>query len=234
MGGVAPATSERITDLSMRPVYRTPVRLDGALRHTVAMTDETASGRRLPAERRRELILEAARSVILAKGLPATSVREIALAAGVSSGTVTHHFASIDEILGAVLRLETDRVRAQLWEDASGTRSAVEALLALGEGLLSQRTEVREYWSLWIDFWARAGHDRALARWQSERYQSWREHIRDLVAAGVDADAAAVDIVALIDGLGVQAFFELGHITPAAARRRLTAHIRERLEPLAG
>jgi hypothetical protein len=98
---------------------------------------------------------------------------------------------------------------------------------------------VREYWSLWIDFWARAGHDRALARWQSERYRTWRALIRDLVAAGVesgelravDPDEAAIDIVALIDGLGVQAFFELGHVTPAAARRRLTAAIRERLAP---
>jgi len=49
----------------------------------------------------------------------------------------------------------------------------------------------------------------------------------------VDADAAAVDIVALIDGLGVQAFFELGQLTPAAARRRLAEAIRERLPPVA-
>src|SRR5919112_5262192 len=193
------------------------------MRHTVRrMPEDAAVARRLPAERRRELILEAARSVILAKGLPATSVREIAHAAGVSSGTVTHHFASIDEILAAVVRAEAERVRAELWADASGRGSALEALIALGDGLLSQRPDVREYWSLWIDFWARAGHDRALARWQSERYRTWRELIRDLVAAGVesgelrpvDPDEAAVDIVALIDGLGVQAFFELGQVTP--------------------
>ena len=222
-----------------------------ALRHTVVrepgppcgtlsrMPDDAAVVRRLPAERRRELILEAARSVILAKGLPATSVREIALAAGVSSGTVTHHFAGIDEILAAVVRAETERVRDELWAEATRRESALEALIALGEGLLSQRREVREYWSLWIDFWARAAHDRTLARWQSERYRTWRELIRGLVAAGVeagelrpvDADAAAVDIVALIDGLGIQAFFELGHVTPAAARRRLAEAIRERLQP---
>jgi AcrR family transcriptional regulator len=203
------------------------------------MPEDAAVARRLPADRRRELILEAARSVILAKGLPATSVREIAHAAGVSSGTVTHHFGSIDEILAAVVRAEAERVRAELWADASGRGSTLEALVALGEGLLSQRREVREYWSLWIDFWARAAHDRALARWQSERYRTWRALIRDLVAAGVesgelravDPDEAAIDIVALIDGLGVQAFFELGHVTPAAARRLLTAAIRERLAP---
>ncbi len=207
--------------------------------HTEAMPEDRTVVRRLPAERRRELILQAARSVILAKGLPATSVREIALAAGVSSGTVTHHFASIDEILAAVVRAETERVRGELWADASGRGSALEALVALGDGLLSQRREVREYWSLWIDFWARASHDRALARWQSERYRTWRELIRGLVAAGVETgelralhpDEAAVDIVALIDGLGIQAFFELGHVTPAAARLRLAAAIRERLEP---
>ena len=206
------------------------------------MPDDAAVVRRLPAERRRELILAAARSVILAKGLPATSVREIAVAAGVSSGTVTHHFAGIDEILAAVVRAETERVRNELWGDATGRESALDALVALGHGLLSQRRAVRDYWTLWIDFWARAAHDRALARWQSERYKTWRELIRDLVAAGVetgefrplDADAAAVDIVALIDGLGIQAYFELGHITPAAARRRLEEALRERLMPGAG
>jgi AcrR family transcriptional regulator len=206
------------------------------------MSDDVAVVRRLPADRRRALILAAARSVILEKGLPATSVREIAVAAGVSSGTVTHHFAGIDEILAAVVRAETERVRNELWADAARRESALEALLALGNGLLSQRRDVRDYWTLWIDFWARAAHDRALARWQSERYKTWRELIRGLVAAGVeagefrplDADAAAVDIVALIDGLGIQAYFELGHVTPAAARRRLEEAIGERLLPAAG
>src|SRR5919112_5250342 len=113
------------------------------MRHTVRrMPEDAAVARRLPAERRRELILQAARSVILAKGLPATSGREIAQAAGVSSGTVTHHFASIDEILVAVLRAETERVRGQLWADASERGSALAALVALGDGLLSQRPEV--------------------------------------------------------------------------------------------
>ncbi len=212
------------------------------MRHTGAVTEDSAVVRRLPAERRRELILQAARAVILAKGLPATSVREIATAAGVSSGTVTHHFASIDEILAAVLRAETERVRGELWAEASARSSALDALVALGQGLLSQRREVREYWSLWIDFWARATHDRELARWQSERYRTWRELIRGFVAAGIEAgefrdvdpDEAAVDIVALIDGLGIQAFFELGHITPTAARRRLAAAIGERLAPPEG
>ena len=205
------------------------------------MPDDSGVVRRLRADRRRELILQAARSVILAKGLPATSVREIAVAAGVSSGTVTHHFASIDDILAAVLRAETERVRGELWAEASRRDAALDALLALADGLLVQRREVREYWSLWLDFWARAAHDPALARWQSERYRTWRQLIRDLIAAGVesgefrplDPEAAAVEIVALIDGLGIQAFFELGQVTPATARRRLGAAIRERLLPTA-
>jgi len=60
---------------------------------------------RLSPARRRELIVAAARTSVLERGLAATSVREVARAAGVSIGTVTYHFSGIDELLTEVLRV---------------------------------------------------------------------------------------------------------------------------------
>lgn len=51
----------------------------------------------------RQTILEAARACFEAEGYEATSVRDIASAAGVSAGSVIHHFGSKRELLYATL-----------------------------------------------------------------------------------------------------------------------------------
>ena len=198
---------------------------------------EEPGPRRLPAAARRALILDAARQAILAHGLPAVSVRDIASAAGVSSGTVTHHFPSIDQILAGVLRRESEHFRRVRAERLAERRSALDGLLRLGDSLLADEAEVREYWTLWIDHWARAVHDPALAQWQGERYAAWRELTTDLIEEGVaagelrpvDSAAVASELVALLDGLALQAFFESSPLTPADARRLFRAGVRERL-----
>jgi len=193
--------------------------------------------RRLRAPARRQLILEAARTVIVAKGLAAVSVREIAREAKISSGTVTHHFPSIDELLNAVLRAEATRFHEVRSQILAKRRSALEGLFALGEGLFADRRDLREYWALWLDHWARAAHDRSLASWQSQDYAAWRELIAGLVTEGiehgefrpVDAVALAADLVALMDGLALQAFFQVEGVSLDEARARFRAAVQERL-----
>jgi len=62
-----------------------------------AMPTSTARKRHPPAVRR-QLIIAHASSLIVENGLVGIGAREIALAAGVSTGTVTYHFSSVDEI----------------------------------------------------------------------------------------------------------------------------------------
>lgn len=62
----------------------------------------------------RELLLEAAQRLILAKGFPATRVDEICEAAGVTKGSFYHHFASKDEIAHALIDHYFSRVTAGL------------------------------------------------------------------------------------------------------------------------
>ncbi len=50
------------------------------------------------ARNHRERILEAAQSLILSKGFPATRVDEVCVAAGVTKGSFYHHFESKDEL----------------------------------------------------------------------------------------------------------------------------------------
>lgn len=201
--------------------------------------DRDAVRRRLPAEARRALILDAARAVIAEHGLGAATVREIAGAAGVRPGTITHHFAATEELLSAALRAESDRFREEAAAAIAGRSSTLEGLLAIGDVLLADRTEVRDHWRIWLDFLARAPHDSVLAEAQSERYRDWRRLLCELIAEGIerrelrdlDPDDVAVDLVAFVDGLAIQAFFGIGSLTPEIARQHYADGVKRRLTP---
>ncbi len=65
------------------------------------------------------------------RGYESTTMRDIAAAAGLSTGTVYRSFKSKDELLTSIMRSYTDRVKAA-WEAALGTgSSALEKLDAL-------------------------------------------------------------------------------------------------------
>ena len=62
-----------------------------------------AGGRGTAPTDRREVILREAAELFARQGVAATTVREIADAAGILSGSLYHHFASKDDIVDAVL-----------------------------------------------------------------------------------------------------------------------------------
>jgi len=85
----------------------------------------------VPNERRAELLAIAA-GLFAERGLRATTVRDIADAAGILSGSLYHHFDSkesmVDEILRGFLDALFDRYRAIVAEDL-GPRGTLEAVV---------------------------------------------------------------------------------------------------------
>lgn len=168
---------------------------------------------RHPAEVRRRLILDAARRCIAERGLANTTLREIATTAGVSSGTITHHFASVDDILTEVLRAASERFTGEFLAEAEAIRGTRERLYFVVDANLPDRAEALSVWRLWLEYWARAAHDPRLAALHSERHAFERRElaalIRDGVATGeidqVDPDDVAAELLGLLDGLGLQA-----------------------------
>jgi TetR/AcrR family transcriptional regulator, cholesterol catabolism regulator len=74
---------------------------------------------------RRELILASAAEMFARKGIGATTVREIADAVGVLSGSLYHHFESKDAIVDEILSRYLDAIRTRYAEVlASGTSPA--------------------------------------------------------------------------------------------------------------
>jgi TetR/AcrR family transcriptional regulator, cholesterol catabolism regulator len=77
---------------------------------------------------RRELILSTAAEMFARKGLRATTVRAIADAVGMLSGSLYHHFPSKDAILDAVLTRYLDAIRSRYAAVLASGKSPAECL----------------------------------------------------------------------------------------------------------
>lgn len=196
-----------------------------APRRAVAAADRT----RQPTEVRRRLIVEAAVPLIAERGYGSVGVRDVAAAAGVSVGTVTYHFGSVQEILSEAMVLHIERYYAALSDAAEQATSGAEALRLFINALFTEDTD--RHWRLWFDYWG-AGEqdpDQAFDRGQAARYEAWHDQIRALVERGVaegqfvcdDLDGFTVRFAALADGLALQRLRQAPPLSTEEARRHL-------------
>lgn len=199
---------------------------------------------RHPTEVRRRLVIESARDLIADKGMFNVQVRDISEACGVSPGTITYHFRSLEEVLWEVVRAETtdfyEPLREGIGEAGERAVSSREALLTLLRGLFKDDADTRRHWLIWIDFWSAAARDDSYGEWMSAHYDGWREAMRLIIERGVergefscaDPHAVASDIAALVDGLAVQCFSRKSSTTVGAAAEQLTRFATDRLGPV--
>ncbi len=188
--------------------------------------------RRQPATVRRQMIIGAAREVIAAQGLHATSVRDIATAAGVAVGTVTYHFAGIAEVLAGVLQAEMTQYSAPVMAAAAAAPTGAAGLDVLTTGLLGTGRRATEHWKLWLDFWTLAAHQDRYSTWQSQVYRDLHALAASLLDRGradgslavSDAQRQSVEYIAMMDGLVVQGYLPGSRLRPAQVRGLLLAY----------
>jgi TetR/AcrR family transcriptional repressor of bet genes len=159
------------------------------------------------AQRRRELVA-ATWTVVAAEGIEAATVRRIAEEAGCTTGRITHYFADKEEVLVAALR-QVHRAAGKRMLAAIGPRSGLAALRAvLAEALPLDEERILE-WRVWLAFWGSAATSTRLQAEQHERYREWRALLKRVLAtaqlpASIDLDRLTDQIVALVDGFGLQ------------------------------
>jgi AcrR family transcriptional regulator len=202
-------------------------------RRAVAAADRT----RQPTEVRRRLIVEAAVPLIAERGYASVGVRDVAAAAGVSVGTVTYHFGSVQEILSEAMVLQIERYYAALNEAADRATSGAEGLRLLVDALFTEDTD--RHWRMWFEYWNAGEHhpDQAFVRGQDRRYESWHRQIRTLAERGVadgefscdDLDGFAVRFAALADGLALQRLRQAPPLTTRDARRHMNHFVETEL-----
>ncbi|MDE2435455.1 MAG: TetR family transcriptional regulator C-terminal domain-containing protein [Sphingomonadales bacterium] len=199
-------TSDRVVQVSSKPAFK-----------------------RAEPDARRLSLIEATARVLARDGVAGTSVRSIAVEAGVSPGLVGHYFPGIDALIAATYaHIEgqvSNALDAAVAEAAPTPRARLDAFVTASfRGPIADG----QLLSTWIAFWSLVRSNRAIARQHDEQYAAFRARVENLLddcgLAPERQRSAAIAITALVDGLWLelclspQAFRpdEAGAITRAA------------------
>jgi AcrR family transcriptional regulator len=181
-------------------------------------------------ERRREELAAAVWRLSSREGLDAVTIRGVAAEAGWSTGALHHYFSDKEELLLFAFQIVAGRVgrrvataRAESGEPLGLARE----LLAIGLPLDDER---RDETRVWFAFLGLALTRPPLARAQRLAYDAWRRMVADAlrdaqeqgeIDADLDVEREAAGLVALVDGLAVQASFDPGCLDVGLVDERL-------------
>ena len=176
--------------------------------------------------RSRDRILKAALDLIIEVGIDRVRLAGIARRAGMSSGQVMYYFTSKEHILLETLAWQEhqDALRRQAaLAKVSGAWRQLERFIEL----YLPTTHPDPSWILWLEAWARAPHNKDVARFLEELLNMWRDDLTAIITRGV-AEGAFVPppelgeftlrFLALLDGLALQRLQQMRH----ASRKYLT------------
>ncbi len=175
-----------------------------------------------PTEKRAELVA-ASWDVIASEGLSGATLRRVASQAGCTTGALTHYFPDRAALLTQTLRAAHVQAGKRMAAAAASASSDHDRLIAvLLESLPLDDERLRE-WRVWLAFWAGSMSDADLGRENTSRYAEWRSLLAPLVlpllADPSECEAIVEELIALTDGLGLEA---------ARQRRRGKALVRQR------
>ena len=158
---------------------------------------------------RRLSLVEACARVLAREGVGGTSVRAIAVEAGVSPGLVGHYFAGIDALVAETYaHIETrvsQAIDAALHRAGADPRARLDAFVTA-----SFRAPVAsgELLATCIAFWSLGRTREDIARQHDEQYAAFRGRLEGLLAeCGLPVARlrqAAIALTALIDGLWLE------------------------------
>jgi AcrR family transcriptional regulator len=183
---------------------------------------------------KRTRLVAAASSVFAEKGYASTRVADIAARAEVGKGTVYEYFASKEELLFAVFESINQDVAARMdsaLDEGGSSWDQLERLLEIGAAVAVEQHDLQP---VVLDFWAASRGRDFEEKYRDQvvsSYAFYRSMVSNFVRAGqerdefrtdVDVDALATALVAAIDGLGIQLYFdpeiEPGRVTAVLGR----------------
>lgn len=176
-------------------------------------------------QRRAELTDATAREIARV-GLDGVRVRDVARAAGSTSGLLTYYFTDKRELLLATFRDRTEHARRRIADALTHGRGELDAMVDVllpidDDGVLT--------WKVWLAFWGAAVGDDVLADEQRHRYEVFTTGLVHALGAeaaagrlrpGLDLVHEARRLATVIDGIAVQALFAPA-VWPAATQRRV-------------
>lgn len=173
----------------------------------------------------RKHVLGKVYELISEDGIENLSMRKVAVAAGLSTGTINYHFGNKQRLL--IAALESAYELPDDWEQYRG--SPMKQLQRLATGYVCRSPKDR-FWRFWINYLATSMRDGELLAHQTDRYQRqqrfWARLIADGVVAGefrkgLDAEHEAEALLILAHGLLVRQLAAPGQRNQDLARELL-------------
>ena len=172
-------------------------------------------------EKKRRQIVRAAAEAFAENGFNRTVMADIAVIAGVGKGTLYEYFRSKDELFLAVFDWYGEKIAtAARVEIQALSGSAAARIRAYFHATASALAEIREFFSLFMEFWA-AASTAASGPALTEAFRgAYAEHrlllgslLRDGMESGelrsdLDVEAIAAVLVGALDGLLLQAWLD--------------------------
>lgn len=176
-----------------------------------------AAPRRPRSRVRRPQILATTVELLREQGLWSVRVADVARRAGTSPAGVIYYFGSKDELFKAAIADADAGFYASVWPELDRLESGAERLAWLI--VRSSRSE----WVLWMDLWVYARRHPELLQTQRAFAERWCATIAGVIRHGQargefapgDADALAVRLAAVTEGLAVHMVLEDPGRTPA-------------------
>jgi AcrR family transcriptional regulator len=167
-------------------------------------------------ERSRKRLLEvdeAARRVIVRKGLRSTTLRDISREGGFTTGVLTHYFPDKDALITGVFSSASETWLSSMRVALAEAATVAGKLIAILELNIPSKPEDRLEWRLWAEMWSYASWAPEFAAHVVETDALWEAELRGVLEAAVAEGAlpATVDTVVqarivarLLDGLGIR------------------------------
>jgi AcrR family transcriptional regulator len=182
---------------------------------------------------RRGEIIAAALRVIERDGLHAASVRAIAREMGCTTGVLSHHFRTKDD-LTALACSEVTRAIARRVTAADTSGEPRQQLLNTGLAVLPDDPDSNQAWIVWLHFLGVALQRPELMERHSRATVAVRRHIggllrefrsRGVVGADLDPEFEANYLFALLEGLGTHSYISPDVYGPHSFATFVTEHL---------
>jgi AcrR family transcriptional regulator len=166
------------------------------------------------ADQRRADLAAAAIRVIADVGLEGTKLRDVASEAGWTTGALTHYFADKRELLKLAMQSSLEHLHSRHLADIAARGDALTVVL---EQALPLDEDRLRHWKVTLALTTQSWTDTELARIKRRAYRRWRRSIAAALAdgikageyvAGLDPETTADELIALVDGVALQALFD--------------------------
>jgi AcrR family transcriptional regulator len=170
--------------------------------------------KKIDPEERRAALAAAAVRVIAESGLDGARLRDIAAEAGWTTGALTHYFPDKRSLLLLAMTSSLDHLQGRQDEQA---RLSADPLRVLLEQALPLDEDRIRHWRVTQALLVQSRSDPELAVVQRRAYRRWRRLVANLIAKditagrfpeGLDPEQAADEVIAMVDGVALQALYD--------------------------